>query len=111
VRLVAPPAPTKGDFRNLSGNHPLDGARIANLLPTIAEDMELDIEAGVVVISVRRASVAQRLGFRAGDVITMVAGKKVDTLDDLLGHLGERKRVWEMTVNRGGRDLELRVPG
>jgi len=111
VRLATPPEPTRDDYRNLSGPHPLDGARVANLLPTIAEDMELDLEDGVVVVSVRRRSLAQQYGFRPGDVITEVAGQKIIALGDLLPLLERRQRIWQMTVNRGGRELELRVPG
>lgn len=111
VRLQAPPVPSKGDFRNLSGPHPFDGARVANLLPTLVEDMEIDIDDGVVVVSVRRGSAARHYGFRPGDVITEVGGQKIHSLEDLLPHLEGRKRVWQIVVNRGGRDLELRVPG
>lgn len=111
VLLAAPPKPRKGDFSNLSGNHPLDGARVANILPTIAEDMQLDADNGVVVISVRARSIAARLGFRAGDVIVDVGKRKVNNLNDLLPLLKRRRRIWEMTVNRGGHNMELRVPG
>lgn len=111
VRLQAPPEPSEADFRNLSGAHPLDGVRVANLVPRIAEEMEVDLEEGVVVVSVRRRSIAMQYGFRPGDVIVEVSGQKVQSLDDLLAHLEKRKRVWQILVNRGGRDLELRVPG
>ena len=111
VLLTEPPRARKSDFSNLSGNHPLDGARVANILPTLAEDMELDLTDGVVVVSVRARSIAARLGFRAGDVIVDVGNRKVHDLKDLLPLLERRRRIWEMTVNRGGRSLELRVPG
>lgn len=111
VRLASPPKLTEADFRNLSGNHPLDGARVANLLPTLAEDLQLDLTDGVVVVSVRRGSIAARLGFRPGDVIVDIGQQKIASLRDLEGMLRNRRRVWDMTVNRGGRSLELRVPG
>ena len=111
VRLAAAPKLKKSDVRDLSGKHPLDGARVANLLPTVAEELELDLSDGVVVISVRRRSIASRLGFRAGDVITKVGRRPVRDLADLVSKLRERRRVWTMNVNRDGRNLELRVPG
>ncbi|MCH9808859.1 MAG: DegQ family serine endoprotease [Alphaproteobacteria bacterium] len=111
VRLAAPPKLYKKDFRNLSGGHPLDGARVANVVPRIVEELELDSTKGVVVISVRRRSVASRLGFRRGDVITHIGRKKIRSLEDLEPMLERRRRVWRMTINRGGRDLDLRVPG
>jgi Do/DeqQ family serine protease len=111
VRLGAAPKLKKSDVRNLSGKHPLDGARVANLLPTVAEELELDLSEGVVVISVRRRSTASKLGFRAGDVITELGNRPVRNLADLVPKLKKRRRVWTMSVNRDGRNLELRVPG
>lgn len=108
---TAPPKLYKKDFRNLSGAHPLDGARVGNVVPRLVEDLELDMTEGVVVISVRRRSVAARLGFKRGDVITHIGNQQIRTLRDLEPMLERRRRVWLMTVNRGGRDLELRVPG
>ena len=72
VRLLAPPAPGKDDVRNLSGRHPLDGARVANILPGVADELGLDLDQGVVVLSVRNGSAAARLGFRRGDVVVQV---------------------------------------
>ncbi len=111
VRLEAPPKLYKKDFRNLSGDHPLDGARVANVVPRVAEELDLDLSEGVVLLSVRRRSVAARLGFRRGDIVTHVGNKQISKLEDLEGLLQRRRRVWRMTINRGGRDLDLRVPG
>src|SRR5262249_4839947 len=39
VALRAAPAAGKDDVRNLSGVHPFDGARVANILPGTAEEL------------------------------------------------------------------------
>ncbi len=112
VKLSGPPPPKATDFRNLSGSHPLDGARVAHILPVIAEQLELEnYPAGVVVITVQRGSIAARLGFRPGDIISNIGGGAIATLADLDTALRDRQRVWQMTVIRGGQTLELRVPG
>ncbi len=111
VLLSAAPKLKKSDVRHLAGKHPLDGARVANLLPIVAEELQLDLSEGVVVISVQRRSTASRLGFRAGDVITRIGNRPVRNLADLVPKLRKRRRVWTMNVNRDGRILELRVPG
>ena len=111
VLLAAVPKLKRSDIRDLSGLHPLDGARVANLLPTLAEDLEIELDEGVVVISVQKRSTAAKLGFRKGDVITEISKRPVRNLKDLVSKLKGRRRVWTMNVNRGGRNLELRVPG
>ena len=111
LALQAAPKPGKNDFKNLSGAHPLDGARVANILPALADELNLSQSEGVVVLSVRNGSVAQSLGFRPGDIVVSVAGKDIATVDDLDAAVGGRKRVWDMAVKRGERVLTLQVPG
>ena len=40
-------------MRNLSGNHPFDGARVSNILPSVADELNLDETDGVVIVAVR----------------------------------------------------------
>ena len=75
--LVAAPKPGKNDAKNLSGNHPLDGARISNILPSVADEFDLDETDGVVVTSVRDGSTAQTFGFQPGDIIVAIGDDKI----------------------------------
>ena len=112
LALLSPPAPGKDDVRNLSGEHPFDGARVSNILPSLADEMGLDQNGGVVILSVRANSVAARLGFQPGDVITSLQETKIANvagLDDALD--GKRQRLWVVEVVRAGKTLQLRVPG
>ncbi|MFN0219746.1 MAG: DegQ family serine endoprotease [Hyphomicrobium sp.] len=111
VALVAAPQAGKDDIRNLSGQHPLDGARVSNILPALADELNLDDAGGVAVLSIRNGSVAQNLGFRNGDIIVAVQNKDVATVDELERALASRQRVWQIAVKRGDRVLQLQVPG
>jgi S1-C subfamily serine protease len=111
IALLAPPRGGKEDVRNLSGRHPLDGARVSNILPALADEMSLDETEGVVILSVRNGSIAQGLGFRKGDIVIEVAGKKIADVGELEEAVSERQRRWAVSVNRGGQILQLQVPG
>ncbi len=111
IALLAPPRGGKEDVRNLSGRHPLDGARVSNILPALADEMGLDETEGVVILSVRNGSIAQGLGFRKGDIVIEVAGKKITDVGELEDAISERQRRWAVSVNRGGQILQLQVPG
>ncbi|MCB1485325.1 MAG: PDZ domain-containing protein, partial [Hyphomicrobiaceae bacterium] len=111
IALVAPPRGGKDDVRNLSGPHPLDGARVSNILPGLADEMGLDDTDGVVILSVRNGSVAKSLGFRQGDIVVEVGGATISNVADLEKALSGRKRMWRVSVKRGERVLQLNVPG
>ena len=111
MALLAPPKGGKDDVRNLSGPHPLDGARVSNILPALADEMGLDETEGVVILSVRNGSVAQSLGFKKGDIIVEIGEEKIAGVDDLEQAVSARKRLWQVSVKRGNRLLQLQVPG
>jgi Do/DeqQ family serine protease len=111
VALRAPPAPSRDDVRNLAGNHPFEGARVSAILPGIADELGLDEEDGVVVLSVRQGSIASNLGFRAGDVIVQIGNNQIDSIKTLERAIAARQRVWQVAVKRAGQVLTLQVPG
>ena len=111
IALLAAPAGGKDDVKNLSGNHPLDGARVSNILPAIADELNLDQTGGVVVLSVRNGSAAQGLSFRPGDIIVAISGEKIANVDEAEAALNTRQRLWQIAVKRGARVLQLQVPG
>lgn len=111
VALQPAPTPTRGDVRNLAGQHPLDGARVVNLYPPLADELGLDDTDGAVLVDVRSGSIADRLGFKAGDVIVTVGDTSIDSVETLEPLLKTRRRLWLMSVKRGGRLLQLQVPG
>ena len=113
IDLPLEPAPKPGpdDVRNLSGDHPFDGARVSNILPSVADEFGLQETEGVVIVAVRRDGVAARLGFRPGDVVVKVGQKEifdVVTLDEVTR---TSLPVWRLAIKRGGRMIDLKFRG
>jgi Do/DeqQ family serine protease len=111
VPLLPAPKPGKDDVRNLSGNHPFDGARVSNILPSVADELNLDETDGVVIIAVRSGGVAARIDFQPGDIIVQVGGTKITdvvTLDELTR---TPQRTWNITIKRAGRLMKLQMSG
>jgi len=104
------PAPTQDDVRNLSGPHPFDGARVANMLPSMAEELGLEDQEGVVVLSVRSGSTAANI-FRPGDIILRIGDQPIDDVRDLDRILQLHPRVWQITIKREGRILQFQFMG
>jgi len=109
--LESAPKPGPDDVRNLSGDHPFDGARVSNILPSVADEFGLERTEGVVIVAVRSEGVAARLGFRPGDVIVRVGRREISdvlTLDEITR---TPVRVWRLAIKRGGQMIELQFRG
>jgi S1-C subfamily serine protease len=112
VEVTLRTAPTAGlDARDLAGAHPFDGARVANIVPGTAEDLGVEDEEGVVLVSVRARSTAARLGFMAGDVVVQVGRNRITSVAQLDSVLKQRQRGWLIVVRRGNRLLQLQLGG
>jgi Do/DeqQ family serine protease len=99
------------DARDLAGTHPFDGARVANILPGTAEELGIDAEEGVVILSVRPRSTAARLGFRQGDVIMQVGRERITSVAQLDRVLNQHQRGWLVVLKRGDQVLQLQLAG
>jgi S1-C subfamily serine protease len=111
IALRPAPAPGRDDVRNLAGQHPFDGARVSNILPGVSDELGLEEEDGVVVLSVRAGSTASRLGFKQGDVIVQVGRQKIVTVVELDNVLKDKPQLWQVVVKRGAQSLQLQIPG
>lgn len=109
--LRAAPGPSESDIKELIGDHPLDGLTVANITGGLEEEMDLADERGVVVLKVLPQSIAAQYRFRKGDIIFEVGDGKISDLNDLTNALSQRRRYWNIGVNRRGRILQLRVSG
>jgi S1-C subfamily serine protease len=65
------------------------GAR--NLTPLIAQQLNLPVDHGVVILGFARNSPAQKAGLTKGDVIVTVANTDITSFDDLLTVLATKK--------------------
>ena len=112
VPLLPAPKPGKDDVRNLSGNHPFDGARVSNILPSVADELNLDETDGVVIVAVRSGGVAARLDFQPGDIIVQIGDDKITdviALDELDAHAATH--VERHHQAQDGRLMKLQMSG
>ena len=114
VALRAAPANDESDARNITGQNPLQGTRLATLSPAIAQELGLEEDAGVAVLQVVRGTIADRYGVQRGDIVQTFDGQPVASAADLeqlakareaerRQQVTQRQRLtpWQMTVKRG----------
>ncbi|MGB8841591.1 MAG: PDZ domain-containing protein, partial [Aliidongia sp.] len=106
VKLTAPPETPPRSVTMLKPPGPLAGATIASLSPALAEELQADPVAGVIVLEVPRGSAAARLGLLVGDIVDGVDGQPVQTVGELQQRLGHRS-VAHLMLRRDGRLLHL----
>jgi Do/DeqQ family serine protease len=111
VPLLPAPKPGKDDIRNLSGNHPFDGARVSNILPSVADELNLDETDGVVIVAVRSGGVAARLDFQPGDIIVQINNEKITDVIALDQLTRTPQPKWSVTIKRAGRLMKLQMSG
>jgi Do/DeqQ family serine protease len=96
------------DPRELTGRHPLSGARVVTLTPSTAEASGLDPFAdGVFIQALDRRGVAARIGFRPGDIIDEVNGQAIREAAQLDRAMAQ-SQTWVIGVERNGQRAELR---
>jgi serine protease Do len=112
VKLVAPPEVPARDQTDVAGRNPFTGATIVNINPALAEEVGINSGlSGVMVLGIKRGSVANRLGVQPGDLILRINEKPVASVADAKQLLaGERPR-WTVTINRNGETMSLVIGG
>jgi Do/DeqQ family serine protease len=89
---------------------PFSGAKVANLSPALADELQIDngndnANDGVVILDVDNGSYASNLGFQRGDVIVSVNGEKVAKTRDLDRLTKDPSRAWRIVIRRGGQQI------
>ena len=111
VTLALPPENPPREAVTIAGRNPLTGARVVNLSPAVATELQSDVMAkGVAVLSVGNTGFAGRYGFQPGDIIRSVNGMAINRTGDLVRILNGANS-WDMVIERGGRRLALSVDG
>jgi Do/DeqQ family serine protease len=105
----APSVVRDEEVRDLSGSHPLEGARAANIEPGIADDLGLEEQQGVMLVAVRPQSTAAKLGFQTGDVVLQVGRDRIGSVRHLDLALKDYRRGDLVLVRRGTRVLRLQL--
>lgn len=112
VRLIPAPEDPPREFTDIDGTNPFSGTTIANMNPALAEELGMDSGgSGVVILRIKRGSVAHRLRFQPGDIILKVNDRAIERVGDARKVLGTPQRVWKVTINRDGQILSQTVGG
>ena len=114
LALEAPPETPPRNITIIEGRNPIAGAEVANLNPALADELGRPMdEQGVIVLRIRRNSIAARMRLKPGDLIVSVANNQITTVAELSRALIRRDgaRNWRIAVKRGSRviraELEL----
>jgi len=111
VALSLPPENPPREAQTVSGRNPLGGAKIENLSPAAAVDLQMDLLArGVVIASVDPRGYAAAQGFQAGDIIRGVNGVTINRVGDLTRAVTGVAH-WDITIERDGRRLSQSYDG
>jgi serine protease Do len=112
VRMIAPPENPPRDVTDIGGANPFTGSTIANLNPALAEEVGMSSAAtGVVILRIKRGSIAHRLQFQPGDIILRINDRAVGTVAEAKAQLGANRGAWRVTINRDGETLSMQVGG
>jgi Do/DeqQ family serine protease len=94
--------------RELTGRHPLSGARVVTLTPATAEASGLDpFKTGVFIQELDRRGLAARTGFRPGDIIDAVNGTTIRDAAQLDRAMAQ-STSWTIGLERNNQRAELR---
>ncbi len=116
VRMAAPPGTTKAELVQVQGTSPFTGAVMAELTPALGEEVGVDsFNGGMLVYSVPRGSVANRVGFQPGDIIREVNGTAIRTKRDFDTVLSRSATTppatWRLATERNGQRIESELRG
>ena len=108
LRVALPPDDAR-DESTITGRNPMEGARVANITPALADELQMDLMAtGVVVLSIEDTSAAERFGFREGDIVRQINGDRIATVAQLTRAL-DAADAWRIILQRGDQTLNLAV--
>lgn len=108
VRIALPSDEGRGETE-IAGRNPMQGVRVANITPALADEMQMNLMAkGVVVLGVNSGTPAARFGFREGDLIAQVNGERIANVADLSRALDNADQ-WNMVLQRGGQTINFAV--
>lgn len=104
----APDVPPRNETE-IGGRNPFTGAIVANLSPALAEELGLEsLAEGAIIMDIKPGSLASGTRFlRQGDIVVAVNGTEVKRVAELQKVLESSSSQWRISVNRGGRILNV----
>jgi len=111
VALALPPENPPRELQPVGGRNPLTGARIENLSPAVATELQLPLTAnGVVIVSVTPGTPSGGYGFQPGDIVRGVNGIAIHNVGELQKAL-TGATAWALVIDRGNQRMTLNVQG
>ena len=110
VTLALPPENPPRDLQTVAGRNPLTGAKIENVSPATATELQIDLMSKGVAVVEAGSSIAANYGFQPGDIIENLNGQRVGNVAELQRLLNGTRR-WNLVILRGGRRMTLSVAG
>ncbi len=112
IRLSLPPENPRRDTTTIGGRNPMTGARVENLSPAVALDLQMNLfSKGVVIRSLNPNTISTQYGFQPGDIVRSVNGQAVANVGYLQKLLNGARGHWDLVIERDGRRLSLTVDG
>ncbi|HEY2754971.1 MAG TPA: Do family serine endopeptidase, partial [Pseudolabrys sp.] len=103
---------TPRDEITIKARSPFFGAKVANISPALADELQLqNIDSGVVILDVDNGSYASNLGFQRGDVVQEVNGQHIAKTADLARVSEAGSRTWRIVILRGGQKVSVVFSG
>jgi len=85
---------------------PFSGAKVANLSPALADELQLEnASEGVVILDIDQGSYASNVGFKRGDIVVSVNGERIDKTSELARIAKEQRRSWRIVIRRGNEQI------
>ena len=111
LEIIAPPFTPEPNQSDLNGMHPLQGVTVANLSPGLLDELGIvSMQKGVIILKIIRGRVANRLGFRIGDIIVEINGVEVNSVTKLKALVSHNAERWKVLIKRGNEILSLVLP-
>jgi Do/DeqQ family serine protease len=99
---------TPRDEITIKSRSPFFGAKVANLSPALADELQLNTTTeGVAIIDIDDGSIARNVGFQRGDIVRTVNGRAIEKTRDLERATETPAQVWRITLVRGGQTMSV----
>ena len=83
---------------------------VVNLSPAFGEETGVDpFLEGVFILRVAKGSNANRLQFRAGDIVKNVNGREIENVNKLLDELKNPTSHWRISILRNGKVRKMLI--
>jgi S1-C subfamily serine protease len=112
VKLTVPLEPDLGRHEIvIKSRSPFQGAKFANISEAVAKELHLNEDAeGVVLIEPGDRTIAAKVGFKRGDIITSVNNQRISKTSDLEKATNQPTLFWRVVGSRDGEPFDITVP-